>query len=105
VRGDVAVVALVGDLDRVTAAQAGDGFSELAPDRGRLVVDLSRARYRTSLGLRLLLLLHDRARRLRLRVAVACIPPQLAAVLSTTGFLGDMVVVETVEAGVEALTT
>jgi anti-sigma B factor antagonist len=102
-QGDISVIALVGDLDGVTAAQAGTDLGQLAPERGRLVVDLSRARFRSSFGLRLLLLLDNRARQLRLRVAVACVPPQLRAVMSATGFLRDMVVVDTVEAGIEAL--
>lgn len=102
-RGDITVIALIGDLDAVTASQVQTEFGFLAPDRGRLLLDLSRVSTRSSLSLRLLLLLYRQARQQRLKMAFACVPPDLHAVMSSTGFLRGLLVADTVDDGLEAL--
>jgi anti-anti-sigma factor len=100
---DVTVIALIGELDRVTAAEAGTGLTARLPDRGGLLLDLSRMSYLSSAGLRVLLLVYRQARMKRLRLAVACVPPDVRDVMAATGFLDAFLVAETVEAGLAAL--
>lgn len=102
-RGDITIVALIGDLDTITAAQVDAALDNLAPEGGRLLLDLGRVTYRTSLGLRMLLLVYRRARQLSLHWGLAGTPPVLRDLLSTTGFLRGLVVAENLDAGLEAL--
>jgi len=102
-RGNITVMELVGDLDAVTASQIHTELACLAPDGGQLLLDLSRCSYRSSLGLRVLLLLYRQARQKRLNLALACVPANLHAVMSSTGFVHRFLVTETVEDAVEAL--
>ena len=82
-RGDVTVISLVGDLDAVTASQVHTELGNLAPDRGRLLLDLSQVSSGSSLGLRLLLLLYRQVRQRRLKLALACVPPVLIVALAS----------------------
>jgi anti-sigma B factor antagonist len=102
-RGSITVMGLVGELDAVTAAQIHTELDYLAPDGGRLLLDLSQVSYRSSLGLRVLLLLYRQARQKRLQLALACVPANLYAVMSATGFEQRFLVTDTLEAAVEAL--
>ncbi len=101
--GNVTVVALIGDLDSATAAQVHADLGELVPDRGPVLLDLSRVSYLSSAGLRVLLLVYRQARQKGLRLALASVPPDMHAVLSETGFIDVFLVADTVAAGVEAL--
>ncbi len=103
VQGDVTVLSLIGELDGMTAIEVNTDIQADLPERGDLLLDLSRMTYVSSAGLRILLLVYRQARLRRQRLALAEIPPDVHAVLSATGFLGSVQVVDTVQAGVEVL--
>jgi anti-sigma B factor antagonist len=102
-RDGVTVVALDGDLDSQSAPEVHTTLGELVPVGGALLLDLSRVRYMSSAGLRVLLLVYRRARKDGVRLALASIPEPVCAVMAATGFLDAFTVTGTVADGVEAL--
>jgi anti-sigma B factor antagonist len=102
-RGDVTVVSLIGNLDNATAAQVRAGLDNVVPRDGRLLLDLSRISYLSSAGVRVLLLLYRQARQNSTRLALASMPADIQATLSATRFIDALLITDTVEAGVRAL--
>lgn len=101
--GAVTVIALSGELDSRTAGQAQDEITELVPEQGSMLLDLSRMSYMSSAGLRVLLLVHRQAERGGVRLALTGVREELREIMEATGFLEFFVVTDTVESGVEAL--
>jgi anti-sigma B factor antagonist len=102
----ITVISLIGDLDESTVDFVLAELVELAetlPPDDPLLLDLGAVGTVSSAGLRALLLLYRRARRNRLRLAVAAVPPELAAILSGTGFADALTLTDTVPAGVRVL--
>jgi len=102
-RGEVTVIVLDGSLDSGTAPAVQEDLRELIPERGRVLLDLSRMSYMSSAGLRVLLLAYRQARGNGARVALAGIPPEVHSVMAATGFLDFFTVTDAVDDGVEAL--
>lgn len=103
-RDGVTVVALDGDLDSQSAPEVLVNLGELIPAGGAMLLDLSRLRYMSSAGLRVLLLVYRRARKDGVRLALSSIPEPVCDVMAATGFLDAFTVRATVADGVEALT-
>lgn len=103
VRGTVTIVALKGDLDGVTAAEADAALVGLTPDSGQLLLDLGEMRYLSSAGLRVLLLLYYRTGQSGVPLALAALSEEARSVLSATGFLDNVVDAATVDEAMEVL--
>jgi anti-sigma B factor antagonist len=102
-RGRVTVLALEGELDSTTSADARARVTELVPSEGAVLLDLGRMTYMSSAGLRVLLLVYRQAREAGVQMALARLTPDVAEVMSETGFLDFFTVVDSVDDGVEAL--
>jgi anti-sigma B factor antagonist len=102
-RGPVTVLAVQGELDSSTSADARERIGELVPADGAVLLDLSRMTYMSSAGLRVLLLVYRQVRETGVRMALAEVTPDVAEVMTETGFIDFFTVVDTVDDGVEAL--
>lgn len=101
--GQVTVLALEGDLDSATAADTRQRISELVPSDGAALLDLGGMTYISSAGLRVLLLVYRQVRECRVPMALARLNPDVTEVMTGTGFIDFFTVVDSVDAGVEAL--
>jgi anti-sigma B factor antagonist len=103
VQNGVQVVAFDGDLDARTAPPAHRrATGTLIPDCP-VVLDLSRVKYVSSAGLRMLLLLHRDARRIaRVPMVLTGVSHELRSVLEATGFLRFLAVHPKVDDGIRA---
>jgi anti-anti-sigma factor len=102
-RGRVTVLALEGELDSTTAADARERISELVPSDGAALLDLGGMTYMSSAGLRVLLLVYRQVRECGVPLALSRINPDVAEVMTDTGFIDFFTVVDSIDAGVEAL--
>lgn len=102
-RGQVTVLALEGELDSATSADARKRISELVPADGAALLDLGGMTYMSSAGLRVLLLIYRQVRESGVPLALARLNPDVAEVMSGTGFIDFFTVTDSVDAGVEAL--
>lgn len=102
-RGRVTVLALHGELDSTTAADARERIGELVPSEGAVLLDLGGMTYMSSAGLRVLLLVYRQAREAGVPLALARLGPDVAEVVTDTGFIDFFTVADTVDAAVEAL--
>ncbi|WP_116201236.1 STAS domain-containing protein [Amycolatopsis circi] len=103
-RGRVTVLAIEGELDSATAAEARTRISELVPSDGAALLDLGGMTYTSSAGLRVLLLIYRQVQESGVPLALARLTPDVAEVMTGTGFIDFFTVVDTVDDGVEALT-
>ena len=104
-QGPVTVIALDGELDSRTAPKVHEQFGDLVPPNGLVLIDLSRTSYMSSAGLRVLLLVYRQAQRNGAKLALAGVPADMRAVMAATGFLSFFALVDSVPAGVDALTS
>ncbi|MEV6865326.1 STAS domain-containing protein [Streptosporangium subroseum] len=104
VRGGVTVIAMDGRLDSETAPRVQQNLEALFPGDGLVVLDMSRTTYMSSAGLRVLLLVYRQTQRSAARLALTGLSDDLREIMDATGFLAFFTVVDSVEAGVEALT-
>jgi anti-anti-sigma factor len=102
-RGRVTVLAVQGELDSSTAADARERIGELVPVDGAVLLDLSRMTYMSSAGLRVLLLVYRQVRESGVPMALSGVTKDVAEVMTETGFINFFTVVGTVDEGVEAL--
>ncbi|PPK65439.1 STAS domain-containing protein [Actinokineospora auranticolor] len=96
VQGGVTIIGLDGELDSGTAARTKAGLDELLPDHGSVVLDLSRASYMSSAGLRVLLLVHRRVQATGVALSLAGLTPEVREAMVATGFLDFFTVLDTV---------
>jgi len=101
--GPVTVIALVGELDSGTAPGAHENLRELVPDRGRVLLDLSRTSYLSSAGLRVLLLAYRDAESSGTRIVLTGLSAEISALMAATGFLAYFAVADSVSDGVQEL--
>ena len=102
-QGAVTVIALHGELDSGTAPKVQGQIGDLVPEKGQVLIDLTRTSYMSSAGLRVLLLVYRQAQANGARLALACAPPDVRAVMSATGFLNFFTVTDSVAEGVAVL--
>lgn len=102
-RGRVTVLAFQGELDSTTAADTRERISELMPSDGAVLLDLDGMTYMSSAGLRVLLLVYRQAREAGVPLALARLSPDVTEVMTETRFIDFFTVVDSVDAGVEAL--
>ena len=86
-RDDVAVVALDGNLDTVTAPRLGECLSEqLSQRKTQLALDFSRVAYISSAGLRAILAALKEARQAGGDLRLAAVQPGVQKVFEMSGF-------------------
>lgn len=105
VLGDVAVVGLAGELDSRTAPIFQAELDEVMSSHGLVLLDASEMSYLSSAGLRVLLLVYREAQRTGTQVVLAGLVSEVYEVMAATGFAEFFTIVDTVQAGVEVLST
>jgi anti-sigma B factor antagonist/stage II sporulation protein AA (anti-sigma F factor antagonist) len=87
---DAVVVAPVGRIDHVTAAQFEQALMPLLPqsesDKGSLILDFAGVDYISSVGLRVLMIAAKQARAHGTRIAVAALQPVVAEIFAISRF-------------------
>ena len=86
--GELAVVALAGDLDSRTAPIVQEHVGKALVTSRLLALDLSNLRYMSSAGLRVMLLTYRQAQRAGGQMAVVGLSDELRMIMSAVGFLG-----------------
>ncbi|MFL6122636.1 STAS domain-containing protein [Actinophytocola sp.] len=102
-QGPVTVLALDGQLDSRTAGQVHRELGELLPERGPVLLDLTRTTYLSSAGLRVLLLVHRQAATSGGHLLLAGARPDVRDVMAATGFLDFFTMFDTTPEGITAL--
>jgi len=102
-RGAVTVIALNGELDSRTAPEVQQSLADLLPSDGTVLLDLNGMSYMSSAGLRVLLLVHRKAKEENVEVVLSCVPQDVHAVMTATGFLAFFTITDSVDEGLEAL--
>jgi anti-sigma B factor antagonist len=92
--GELAVVALAGDLDSRTAPAVQEHIGEALMDSRLLALDLSNLNYMSSAGLRVMLLSYRQAQRAGGEMAVVGLSAELRMLMSAVGFLSFFIVAD-----------
>ena len=100
---DVTVITLDGHLDSGSAPDVQAGLEKLVAEQPRVLLNLGSLSYLSSAGLRVLLLVGRQARSTGGRLAMADAQPEVAEVLSATGFISFFMITDSVADGVKAL--
>jgi anti-sigma B factor antagonist len=98
----IAVIKLSGVLASDNSQQAKNALDRLIPRSGKALLDLTKMRYLSSAGLRVLVLACRRAEALG-AVIVLTVPDEIREVMVATGFLDRFTVTGTVSDGIDAL--
>lgn len=102
--GGPAVVTLVGDLDSRTAPIVYERVAQALAESPTLVLDLSKLRYMSSAGLRVMLLSYRQAQRVGGQTAVVGLSAELRMLMSAVGFLNFFVVTDDLAEATKLLT-
>jgi len=102
-RDEVTVIEVSGDLDANTVPQAQDEIMPLIVPGCRLVLDMSKCRYVSSAGLRLLLMVAKRLKAEGGQWCLASLSEEVMDVMEMTGFAQFFKTFDTVSAAVEAV--
>jgi anti-sigma B factor antagonist len=86
-RAGVTVLALDGSIDGSTAPEIQQDLKKLLPEKGAVLLDMSRVSYMSSAGLRVLLLVYRDTQDSGAQVALASLSPDVRDVMAATGFL------------------
>jgi anti-sigma B factor antagonist len=95
----VTIASIVGELDGQTAPIAQDQILDLIGPEARILLDMTRLEFMSSAGARTLLLIYRHIQANNGGVVLAGLIPEIADMLSATGFLDYFEVVETVDDG------
>ncbi len=101
--GSIKVVEIVGDIDGLTAPKAQEQINALASPGGKVILDLSRVPFMSSMGLRMLLQANRHYNWKEARLVLAGLPQNIKRAMTDTGFLELFTLADTVEEGVAAL--
>ncbi|GAB2490540.1 STAS domain-containing protein [Streptosporangium sandarakinum] len=102
--GELAVVALTGDLDSRTAPVVQEHVGRALAEHRLLALDLSNLRYMSSAGLRVMLLSYRQAQCASGQMAVVGLSEELRMLMSAVGFLNFFTVAEDLGKAAELLT-
>jgi anti-sigma B factor antagonist len=84
------IVTLVGDLDGSTAPRAQEEILALVMPECKILLEMSRVGYMSSIGLRTMLNLHRQADRVKGRFVLVSVSQEIQDTMSITGF-GDFI--------------
>ena len=99
----IKVVEIVGNVDAETAPKAEEQINPLASPGSKVILDLSRVPFMSSVGLRMLLIVYRHFNWKEGRLLLAGLPQSLKKAMTDTGFLEQFALADTVEEGVAAL--
>ena len=102
--GELAVVALIGDLDSRTAPVVHEHIAQALAESRLLALDLSNLRYMSSAGLRVMLLSYRQAQRADGQIAVVGLSAELRMLMSAVGFLTFFTVADDLTEAAKLLT-
>jgi anti-sigma B factor antagonist len=102
--GDLAVVALHGDLDSRTAPNVQEHIGLALTESRLLALDLSDLHYMSSAGLRVMLLSYRQAQRAGGEMAVVGLSDELRVLMSAVGFLSFFIVADDLAEAAKLLT-
>ncbi|MCG5219442.1 STAS domain-containing protein [Streptosporangium sp. KLBMP 9127] len=102
--GELAVVALTGDLDSRTAPTVQEHVGAALTESRLLALDLSNLRYMSSAGLRVMLLSYRQAQRAGGEMAVVGLSDELRMLMSAVGFLSFFTVADNLADATKLLT-
>jgi anti-sigma B factor antagonist len=92
-----------GDVDGKTASDNQEQIIELLLPQARVVIDFSAIAFMSSTGLRTMLLIYRQAKTSGVRLALANVNKDIRASMSATGFLTFFLVLDGVQASVDAV--
>lgn len=100
---DITIVDIIGEINRSTAPAVEEQLLPLIRPGCKILLDMSRATYLSSAGLRLLLILYRQIDNNNGRVILTGLSEMLRDTMAITGFLDFFVAYETLAEGVAAL--
>jgi len=103
--GDIGIAAISGEIDSKTVPQAQGELFSLIERHNRLIIEMSGVTFLSSAGLRILLLLYRHAAAKNGKVVLVGLSNEIKDTMSMTGFLNFFVITDTLDAGLQALTS
>ena len=97
------VVEVIGEVDAKTAPQLQDRLLPLITCERPVILDMSRVKYMSSAGLRVLLTIYREAKRSQARLMLSGLSEDLRDTMEATGFLGFFVTFDTLDSAVASL--
>jgi len=101
--GNITVVALAGELDGKTSADAQEQILPLIQPEGHMLLDMTQLNYMSSAGLRTMLLLYRRVAGSGGSIVLAGLSDEIRDTMSATGFLHYFITADTVADGLVSL--
>ncbi|MGM3306259.1 anti-sigma factor antagonist [Anabaena sp. WFMT] len=102
---DVKVAVLVGDIDANTASSVTKEVLPLAEPGSKIILDMTKVPYMSSAGLRMLLSLYRQTTAKEGKLLLVGLTEEIIDTMTITGFLDFFTTSETLEKGIEALTS
>jgi len=100
---EVTLVELAGEVDANTAPKVQEKVFPLAQPGSKILLDLSKVPYMSSIGLRILLSLYRQTLARDGKLVLMGLSEEIQDIMSVTGFLDFFTTCETLESGLEAL--
>jgi anti-sigma B factor antagonist len=100
---DITIIEIIGELTRSAAPAVEERLLPLVQPGGKILLDMSRATYLSSAGLRLLLILYRQIDSSNGRVVLTGLSDMLRDTMAITGFLDFFVAYDTLAEGMAAL--
>ncbi|MGB1285910.1 MAG: STAS domain-containing protein [Aggregatilineales bacterium] len=102
---EITMVTLAGRLDSATSIEVTDQVMPQVQSTGSVLVDMSRVKYMSSAGLRMLLKLHRAVHNDGGKVVLVGLAETLQEVMDITGFLDFFTISKTYDEGMRVLQT
>jgi anti-sigma B factor antagonist len=99
----VTAIALAGDIDASTAPKVQAQVLPLAQTESKLLMDMTKVRYMSSAGLRMLLSLYRQISTNEGKLVLVGLSEEIKDTMSVTGFLDFFTTCETFDTGLAAL--
>jgi anti-sigma B factor antagonist len=101
----VSVIRLTGEIDATNAAEVQQRVMPLSEPGCKLLLDMSKVVYMSSAGLRMLLSLYRQTAVKQGRIVLVGLSEELTDTMSMTGFLGYFTVKDSLESGLQSLSS
>ena len=101
----VNVIGLIGEIDATNAALVQQRVMPLSEPGCKLLLDMSKVSYMSSAGLRMLLSLYRQTAGKQGRIVLVGLSDELKDTMSMTGFLGYFTVQDSLESGIQSVSS